>query len=214
MNFSERIINMQESPVRKLVPIATKVKKTGKKVYHLNIGQPDIETPKVFMEAINEYDSNKQYYVSLNSKAFKQDMNYHKPVVSSLLNKQSYHNNLSFMGLDMEIYGDFDISVGRKVGIIIPKANDSVLASANRNFTDKYLGGTYIIASISHFFSQTDYRCSVGLQKDSIGIDLDSDIEIGKKSRAKPITKVKKEKQANGRKGRKRSRGQRILGKL
>jgi len=48
---------MQESPVRKLVPIATKVKKTGKKVYHLNIGQPDIETPKVFMEAINEYDS-------------------------------------------------------------------------------------------------------------------------------------------------------------
>jgi len=57
MNFSERIINMQESPVRKLVPIATKVKKTGKKVYHLNIGQPDIETPKVFMEAINEYDS-------------------------------------------------------------------------------------------------------------------------------------------------------------
>jgi aspartate aminotransferase len=48
---------MQESPVRKLVPIATRVKKTGKKVYHLNIGQPDIETPKVFMEAINNYDT-------------------------------------------------------------------------------------------------------------------------------------------------------------
>jgi len=48
---------MQESPVRKLVPIATKVKKTGKKVYHLNIGQPDIETPKVFMEAIIDDDS-------------------------------------------------------------------------------------------------------------------------------------------------------------
>jgi aspartate aminotransferase len=48
---------MQESPVRKLVPIATRVKKEGKKVYHLNIGQPDIETPNVFMEAINNYDT-------------------------------------------------------------------------------------------------------------------------------------------------------------
>lgn len=57
MKLSKRIQSMQESPVRKLVPIATKVKKTGKKVYHLNIGQPDIETPSVFMEAISNYDS-------------------------------------------------------------------------------------------------------------------------------------------------------------
>ncbi|MBU1020334.1 MAG: aminotransferase class I/II-fold pyridoxal phosphate-dependent enzyme, partial [Firmicutes bacterium] len=57
MELSKRVLAMQESPVRKLVPIATKVKKTGKKVYHLNIGQPDIETPKVFMDAIANYDS-------------------------------------------------------------------------------------------------------------------------------------------------------------
>ncbi len=57
MILSKRILEMQESPVRKLVPIATKVKKNGKKVFHLNIGQPDIETPKQFMEAINDYDS-------------------------------------------------------------------------------------------------------------------------------------------------------------
>ncbi|MDA3931214.1 MAG: aminotransferase class I/II-fold pyridoxal phosphate-dependent enzyme, partial [Tenericutes bacterium] len=57
MKLSDRVINMQESPVRKLVPIATKEKKNGKKIYHLNIGQPDIETPKVFMEAINAYDT-------------------------------------------------------------------------------------------------------------------------------------------------------------
>jgi aspartate aminotransferase len=57
MKLSKRIQGMQESPVRKLVPIATKVKQTGKKVYHLNIGQPDIETPDVFMKAIQEYDS-------------------------------------------------------------------------------------------------------------------------------------------------------------
>jgi aspartate aminotransferase len=57
MKLSNRVQAMQESPVRKLVPIATRVKKLGKKVLHLNIGQPDIETPKVFMDAINNYDS-------------------------------------------------------------------------------------------------------------------------------------------------------------
>ncbi len=57
MKISKRVLNMQESPVRKLVPIATKVKKEGKKVYHLNIGQPDIKTPDVFMDAINNFDT-------------------------------------------------------------------------------------------------------------------------------------------------------------
>lgn len=47
---------MQESPIRKLVPYAEKAKKAGKKVYHLNIGQPDIETPKEFLEAIRNFD--------------------------------------------------------------------------------------------------------------------------------------------------------------
>ncbi|AIO18913.1 Arginine--pyruvate transaminase AruH [Candidatus Izimaplasma bacterium HR1] len=57
MKISNRVLEMQESPVRKLVPIATRVKKQGKKVYHLNIGQPDIKTPEVFMDAINKYDT-------------------------------------------------------------------------------------------------------------------------------------------------------------
>ncbi len=39
---------MQESPIRKLAPYAENAKKEGKTVYHLNIGQPDIETPEEF----------------------------------------------------------------------------------------------------------------------------------------------------------------------
>jgi len=56
MNFSKRITSMQESPIRKLVPYAQAAKAQGKKVYHLNIGQPDIETPSLFMEAIKNFD--------------------------------------------------------------------------------------------------------------------------------------------------------------
>ncbi|WZL74946.1 pyridoxal phosphate-dependent aminotransferase [Clostridiaceae bacterium 35-E11] len=56
MDFSTRITSMQESPIRKLVPYAENAKRNGKKVYHLNIGQPDIETPTNFMEAVKKFD--------------------------------------------------------------------------------------------------------------------------------------------------------------
>lgn len=56
MKLSKRIVAMQESPIRKLVPYAQEAKAKGKKVYHLNIGQPDIETPSSFMEAIRNFD--------------------------------------------------------------------------------------------------------------------------------------------------------------
>ncbi|MAC86667.1 MAG: aspartate aminotransferase, partial [Gammaproteobacteria bacterium] len=43
---------MPQSPIRKLVPYAEAAKKKGTKVYHLNIGQPDIKTPKVALDAV------------------------------------------------------------------------------------------------------------------------------------------------------------------
>ncbi len=47
---------MPASPIRKLVPFAEAAKKKGIKVYHLNIGQPDIETPKAIMDAVRHTD--------------------------------------------------------------------------------------------------------------------------------------------------------------
>ena len=57
-NISNKGFNMPESPIRKLVPFAENAKKKGKKVYHLNIGQPDIQTPSVALEAIKNFDDN------------------------------------------------------------------------------------------------------------------------------------------------------------
>ncbi len=47
---------MPSSPIRKLVPYAEIAKKNGRKIYHLNIGQPDIETPKIMLDAIKNAD--------------------------------------------------------------------------------------------------------------------------------------------------------------
>jgi aspartate aminotransferase len=50
--ISEKGLHMPASPIRKLTPYADLAKKNGKKIYHLNIGQPDIETPEGMLNAI------------------------------------------------------------------------------------------------------------------------------------------------------------------
>jgi aspartate aminotransferase len=54
--ISEKGQRMPASPIRKLTPFADKAKLDGKKVYHLNIGQPDIETPEGMLNAIKNID--------------------------------------------------------------------------------------------------------------------------------------------------------------
>ncbi|MCT4580586.1 MAG: pyridoxal phosphate-dependent aminotransferase [Flavobacteriales bacterium] len=55
-SLSHKATQMPASPIRKLVPYAEQAKKSGKKVYHLNIGQPDIETPQVVLDKMHNLD--------------------------------------------------------------------------------------------------------------------------------------------------------------
>ena len=56
--ISVRGIEMPESPIRKLSPLALKAKKHGVKVYHLNIGQPDLPTPQIGLDALKNIERN------------------------------------------------------------------------------------------------------------------------------------------------------------
>lgn len=55
-SISTKGLDMPASPIRKLVPYSEAAKKAGRTVYHLNIGQPDIETPTVVMDALRKTD--------------------------------------------------------------------------------------------------------------------------------------------------------------
>ncbi|MDE7475156.1 MAG: pyridoxal phosphate-dependent aminotransferase [Duncaniella sp.] len=55
-NVSERGTIMPASPIRRLAPLATEAKERGIKVYHLNIGQPDVPTPPAGLEALKHID--------------------------------------------------------------------------------------------------------------------------------------------------------------
>lgn len=54
--ISERAVLMPESPIRRLAPLAEAAKNRGIKIYHLNIGQPDLETPEVGLDALKHID--------------------------------------------------------------------------------------------------------------------------------------------------------------
>ena len=56
--ISAKGLSMPESPIRKLVPFAENAKKRGTQVIHLNIGQPDISTPKIALNAIRNFEPN------------------------------------------------------------------------------------------------------------------------------------------------------------
>src|SRR5678815_2304164 len=56
LTISKRVQTMPPSPIRKLVPFAEAAKKKGIKVYHLKIGKPKIETPKMVLDAVRHFD--------------------------------------------------------------------------------------------------------------------------------------------------------------
>ena len=62
MKISINANRCEPSPMRKFHPLAVKAKQRGKKIYHLNIGQPDLETPQAFYDAMRAFDNSTLAY--------------------------------------------------------------------------------------------------------------------------------------------------------
>lgn len=74
-SISSKGKQMPQSPIRKLVPYAEAARKRGTKVYHLNIGQPDIATPEVAMKAIHSYaDKVVEYSHSAGNQSYREKL--------------------------------------------------------------------------------------------------------------------------------------------
>ena len=90
------------SPIRKLVPYAEEAKRIGRKVYHLNIGQPDIDTPDVALNAIKNIDKNVIEY-------------------SHSAGYESYRKKLA------QYYNDIDIDVDHNQIIVTTGGSEAIL---------------------------------------------------------------------------------------
>jgi len=136
---------MQESPIRKLVPLAEEAKKKGKKVYHLNIGQPDIKTPEEFFENVKNFDKEVlsyafsqgipelidsfiEYYKSYDIEYEKDDIlvtnGGSEAILFSLLAVCDYGDEILIPEPFYTNYNGFSTSAGVKVVPITTKAED------------------------------------------------------------------------------------------
>ncbi len=104
--ISEKGRIMPASPIRKLVPYAEAAKKRGTKVYHLNIGQPDIATPEVALNAVRNFDQKVVAY-------------------SHSAGMLSYREKL------VDYYGRFDIQITADDIIIGAGASEAILFAMN-----------------------------------------------------------------------------------
>lgn len=90
LKISQRGMDMPPSPIRKLVPFAEAAKQKGVKVYHLNIGQPDIETPKAMIDAVRQADFKVlEYSHSAGNESYRRKLvDYYKKVGISINHNQ------------------------------------------------------------------------------------------------------------------------------
>ena len=92
MKFSSKIQRCELSPMRKFLPYELAAEAKGRKIYHLNIGQPDIETPKAFFDAVKNFQDPVLAYAAA-------------PGVSAFLTAvQGYYANLGIHLEQSDIY--------------------------------------------------------------------------------------------------------------
>ncbi len=139
-------IAMPESPIRKLVPYAEDAKKRGTKVYHLNIGQPDIKTPQVALNAIKNNnlevlayarsEGSEEYRIKLADYYAKNDImvNAHDIIATTGGSEALLFTFGSIMDIDDEViipepfyanYNGFSTASGVKVVPVVSKIEDN-----------------------------------------------------------------------------------------
>ncbi len=137
---------MPESPIRKLVPYSEAAYKNGKKVYHLNIGQPDIKTPEIALEAISNHTINVLAYArSEGSEGYRKkladyykkhhiDVTHHQIIATTGGSEALLFTFGSIMDADDEViipepfyanYNGFSVASGVKVVPVISKIENN-----------------------------------------------------------------------------------------
>ena len=142
--ISQKGIAMPESPIRKLVPFAENARKSGKKVYHLNIGQPDIHTPKIALDAISSFSNSVVEY-------------------SHSAGFESYRKGLS------KYYQNIDINVSHSDLLITTGGSEALLFALNSCLDD----GDEIIIPEPFYANYNGFSISSGVKVVPIATNID-----------------------------------------
>ena len=154
--------------------IATKTFKKQKYNYKgkaINKNKP-FPDDTIYNKTYDTLDESTNYYVSFNSKDFEGVDNYHAPTDISLNKYESHLRTIDFQSLNIQLSGDFELSVGKLIELRFIKATDPLHLETD-NLRDKYLSGKYIITRITHVFDE-EFKQRVTVKRDSLGVDLNA----------------------------------------
>jgi hypothetical protein len=115
-------------------------------------------------------------YIPINSKAFKDTKNFHSGTLDGRINRaQSYLDNLDNVTHDLKVAGDFGLSAGKVVELLVSQSIDptvTVKGAKETNPIDRYddaLSGRHLITSVVHNFAE-EYFCEMKIKKDSVSV--------------------------------------------
>ena len=149
--ISVRGVEMPESPIRMLAPLAVEAKKKGIKVYHLNIGQPDLSTPQCGLDALKSIDR-------------------------TVLEYSPSQGNLSYRQKLVDYYKKFDIHVVADDIIITSGGSEAVLFA----FMSCLNPGDEIIVPEPAYANYMAFAISAGAKIKTIATTIDEGFSLPK----------------------------------
>ena len=173
MGQLQHLANGSYSSTLHTLDIATKTFSKTKYSYKdgkLNKNKTIPASSVVLNKNLDEQFDSKNYYVSLNSKAFDGVDNYHAPLDGSLSDSVAAKKKLEFNTFNIIIPGDFELSVGKLIEIRVIKASDSDHLDT-KNLEDKYFSSKYLVTRIVHDFND-EYVQRLTIKRDSIGVQI------------------------------------------
>ena len=135
--------------------------------------KPFSDNHKIFDRKLSDLKEGKNFYISLNSGAFPDYKNYHDPAFTTILTAESHLQTMGFNTHQIELNGDFGLSVGAKVKIKTIKPTTIEDADFAPVMIDKYMSGEYLVTRIQHRFDDF-FKMVVTIQRDSSEESIDA----------------------------------------
>jgi hypothetical protein len=139
----------------------------------LNANKPFSDEHKILDRNLSELKGAKNYFISLNSKAFDNHANYHSPTHTTILKSESHLNTMGFNTHQISLNGDFGLQVGSKVNIKTVKPTTVEAAELPPVMIDKYNSSDYLVTRVVHTFDDY-YKMKVTIQRDSSEVSVDA----------------------------------------
>jgi hypothetical protein len=140
------------------------------KMKTLNENKPYPANDQISDQAYEDLKQSKNYYISLNTKAFEGQNNYHEPLKPTILKGEAHYQSMNFNDMKVDIPGDFFLEAGFVMDLNVIRASSAAQLEES-NMIDKFFSGKYLIQRIEHVFDG-QYRQNITLRRDSLGVTL------------------------------------------